>query len=348
MPPKNGGGGPPALPKEAHFSLIATGLVVTLAAAAYAWWHELQSGKSLSGTAEGVLKDIEATTSSLASSVVDTASSVTSSTGTLPPMAILQPKPGTETTAKRIRTLGDLLTTVWPTVTGEPGDIPSAALEMALAHAGAEGTGYGQGWDGDMAGSNNVGSYQGSTETSWYKIVNHKDSTPQSDGTSKEYTTGFRYYLDGVGPDGQPHTAAENAAIDFLTSITKKPFPALAQLKSGSVLDYAAQMATLGYFEGFNPESPMGGGVKDWRTRWALSVDYVLNAWASQVAARVKRLAAVHHDATAEQLAGRICLYARSMGLRLPEIAAALSHAQVLAQVPADLVAPLRGPLPSA
>jgi hypothetical protein len=178
-------------------------------------------------------------------------------------------------------------------------------------------------------------------------LVDHTDTTPLANGTSKTYTTHFRFYVDGVGPDGHPHTAEENAAIDFLTAITKHPFPALEQLKSGSVLDYAAKMATLGYFEGFNPESPQGGSVKDWRPRWSLSIDYLLNRWSHELDARVKRLAAVKHNATREQLAGRIALYARSMGLRLPEIAAALSHAKVLASVPAELMAPTRGPLPA-
>jgi hypothetical protein len=257
------------------------------------------------------------------------------------------PKPGTDKNADRIRHLAELLRAVWTATTGETGDMPEGALEIALAHAGAEGTGYGQGWDGAMAGSWNIGSYQGSRPTTFYRLVDHTDTTPLANGTSKTYTTHFRFYLDGVGPDGQPHAAEENAAIDFLTSITKKPFPALEQLKSGSVLDYAAKMGTLGYFEGFNPESPQGGSVKDWRQRWSLSVDYLLNAWSQQLDARVARLAAVKHNATKEQVAGRIALYARSMGARLPEIAAALSHAQVLARVPAELMAPTKGPLPA-
>jgi len=346
-------GSEPSLPRDASLSIVATGVVLILSAIAYAWWREGSLG-AVAQSAEGALKDVESAASSAASSVSSAAkgaassisSAVIASTGNLPPMATLTPKPGSETTANRIRALGTLLQKVWSSVTGESGDMPDAALEIALAHAGAEGTGYGQGWDGEMVGSNNVGSYQGTSPTSWYKLVEHKDSTPQPDGTSKEYTTPFRYYLDGLGPDGQQHTAAENGAIDFLTSITKRPFPALDELKSGSVLDYAARMAVLGYYEGFNPESSQGGSVKDWRQRWALSVDYLVKEWATDLAQRVQRLAAVHHDATVEQVAGRICLYARSMGLRLPEIAAALSHATVLAQVPDDLMTPLKGPLP--
>jgi hypothetical protein len=42
---------------------------------------------------------------------------------------------------------------------------------------------------------------------------------------------------------------------------------------------------------------------------------------------------------TPEQVAGRIALYAGSMGRALPEIAAALGHDKVYAFVPADLVA---------
>ena len=89
------------------------------------------------------------------------ASAPIASTGELPPAANLTPKPGTEKNADRIRHVADLLRTVWTTTTGEAGDMPEGALEIALAHAGAEGTGYGQGWDGAMAGSWNLGSYQG-------------------------------------------------------------------------------------------------------------------------------------------------------------------------------------------
>lgn len=239
------------------------------------------------------------------------------------------PKQGSS--APRIVALADLLRQVWPEVTGL-GDIPAGALEIALAQAGAEGTSYGQGWDGDMARSWNVGSYQcpkGATEGPTYRCVKHRDSRTNADGSSTEYITGFRFYVPAEG-----RSAAQNGARDYLTSITVRPFPALAQLQSGSVLDFAARIGTLGYYEGFNPESPMGGRITDWRSRWSTSLGYLADTYQGELRSRAERV-----KATPEQVAGRICLYARSMGKRLPEIVAALGHAEASAYVPEDVMA---------
>lgn len=247
--------------------------------------------------------------------------------------ANLTPKPGSEQQAERIRALAEQIKKCWPDVTSSSG--PSdAALELALAQAAGE-TGYGQGWgkDSDMNGSWNIGAYQcskGSSGGATYKCVEHKDSRPDPanpGGPNIEYTTGFRFYLDAEG-----RTAAENGARDFLASITVKPFPALEQLKSGSVLDYAARIGSLGYYEGFNPESPQAGSIKDWQSKWSDSLSYLKSRYGAELEKRAARV-----KATPEQVAGRWCLYARAMGRHLPEIAAALGHSDVAAYLPADL-----------
>lgn len=235
--------------------------------------------------------------------------------------AILQPKPGTPLRAQRIRELSDLFDKVWNDASGKPGPMPPVAKELALAHADAEHTSFGQGWDGDMKGSRNVASFQGKEPTSYYRIVEHKDSRPMPDGSQKEITTTFRYYIDGTTPDGKSRSAAEAGAWDFLHSITVKPFPAVEQLVAGDVLDYAKRQHDLGYYEGFNlsPE-----GIAAWKD----SIDRLV---ASGVKLR-------RQGETPEQVAGRIALYASSMGRSLPEIAAALGEQTVQGRVPADLM----------
>lgn len=236
--------------------------------------------------------------------------------------AQLVPTPGKAVTAQRIRALGDLLDAVWPDVTGN-GPMPPQAKEVALAQAAAEFTGYGQGWDGDMAGSNNVASYQcfehQQQGTPYYKCVSHKDSKPTPQG-QKEFTTTFRYYTDGMTPDGKQRSAAEAGAWDFLQSIAIHPFPAPDELLSGDVLAYARKQYGQRYFGGFNLSS-VGQA-----------------AYASTIAKLVKDGVPIRMAGeTPEMVAGRIALYAGSMGRALPEIAAALGHDRVYASVPADV-----------
>ncbi len=245
------------------------------------------------------------------------------------PLAVLAPAPGNPQTEQRIRALADRIRRVWPDLTSA--ELTPAALEVLLAQAGGEGTGYGQGWGGDMAGSNNVGSYQvgsGPRDTSYFRGVDHVDHKP--DGTP--YTTPFRYYINGTTPDGKSRDAGDAGAWDFVRSVVVKPFPALPAILSGSVLNYAFDQGVNGYFEGFDPETPMGGNVKDWQTRWADSIRYLL---AKNPTALARRAAKV--KATPERVAGRMAFYARGMGHHLPVIAHALGHERVYATLPKDL-----------
>lgn len=290
------------------------------------------------------------------------------------PLAELTPKAGKPFTAQRIRNLSALIDKVWSDASGKSGSIPPAAREIALAQAAAEFTGFGQGWDGDMKDSGNVAlasllggiadldniaalplgahawavidvfgsydalgglawieglaGYQGTEPTSYYRLVEHVDSKPMPDGSQKQYVTKFRFYIDGTTPDGKSRPAAEAGAWDFIHAITVKPFPAVEELLAGNVLWYAWMQHKNGYYEGFNL-SPEGQA-----------------AWADSIAALVKRGVWLKKKGTrvllsgdeAQQVAGRIALYASSMGRSLPEIAAALGQDKVNASVPKDLM----------
>ena len=247
------------------------------------------------------------------------------------PVAQLVPVAGNPATAQRIRVLRDRIARVWPDASGHPGPVSPAAMENMLAQAGAEGTGYGQGWSGDMAGSNNVGSYQvGSAprQTSYYHSVDHVDHKPN--GT--EYTTAFRYYHAGKTPDGKDRDAGDAGAWDFVHSITVKPFRAIEAIESGAVLEYVFRQGVNGYFDGWDPDIAMGGNVKDYLTRWAASIAWLI---ARDPAAMARRAAKVR--ATPERVAGRMCVYAKAMGKSLPGIAQALGQERVFAILPADL-----------
>jgi hypothetical protein len=249
-------------------------------------------------------------------------SSAMSPASPTPGSATLTAKPGNPATAARIRALAELLQKVAPDVIGRP--LSPAALEVALAQAAAEMTGYGQGWDGDMKGSFNVASYQcggAQKDTSYYRCVVHQDSRPQADGTQKTYTTGFRYYIDGATPDGKARPAPEAAAWDFLTSVTSpKRFDLGKELDSGDVLAYALGGYRHHYFEGFNLSA-------EGQAAYRATIDRLVQAGVSTKGTE-----------TAPQVAGRIALYAGSMGRALPEIAAALGHDRVYATAPADVM----------
>jgi len=242
------------------------------------------------------------------------------------PMASLTPHAGPPKTAGRIRDLAARFQKIWPDVVpSEP--LTPRMLEVLLAQAGgAEFTSYGKGWDGVMSGSENVGAYQCSafnqTGTSYYSCVARKDSMPMPDGTQKEFDTTFRFYKDGVTPDGKSRSAADAAAWDYLSSVTKV-FPALAEIKSGSVLDYARRQGINGYFGGFSAT------VAEQKA-YAPSIRFLLEKGGLEA-----RAARVH--ASQEQIAGRIVKYAKAMGRVLPEIAAALGYERVHATLPRDL-----------
>lgn len=153
---------------------------------------------------------------------------------------------------ERIVQLRDLFRRVWPEAVG--GTPSRGALQVALGICGVEGWGN---WDDGMWGSNNFGGDQTSSEAGdgvHYVGVPHVDH--HYDGT--EYTTYFRYYIDGGG-----RTAEENGAIDFLRVVALRKqkdgsTPALAPLQRGSAADTAKAMHDTGYYEG-SPPDPVAG-----------------------------------------------------------------------------------------
>jgi len=246
----------------------------------------------------------------------------TTSTGDLP-LSALVPKPGKTTTAQRIVKLSNTMAQVWTDVTGISDPMPIQAKLLACAQAAAEHTGYGQGWE--MVG--NVASYQcgGKQQaTSYYDCVPHKDSRPDpKGGPNIEYTTTFRSYKAGPGPDGKSRDGWTNGVFDFLRSITVRPFPALSQLLAGDLLGYCKKQYEQHYYEGFNLSK---AGME----AYAPSIAYLVK---SGVPVRRK-------SETQEIVAGRICFYAAAMARSLPEIAAALGLKDVPVKVPADLSQP--------
>ena len=182
--------------KRTAADTLASLLIGTATAAGFLYWYQSRGAAKTPASPKG--KPTGAAKTITFSDDIDLVPTpgdavLPTSDGVLPPAAALEPKPGKAVTAEHIRGLGTLLTAMWPAATGDAGAMPPGALEIALAHAGAEGTGYGKGWDGEMVGSNNVGSYQATTATPYYRLVEHKDSTPQANGTSREYTTHFRF-----------------------------------------------------------------------------------------------------------------------------------------------------------
>lgn len=239
------------------------------------------------------------------------------------PLATLTPKTGKPLDAQRIVKLSDTMAQVWTDVTGIKDPMPVQVKLLACAQAAAEHTGYGQGWN--MVG--NVGSYQcgGKQQpTSYYDCVPHEDSRPDpKGGPNIKYTTTFRSYKAGPGPDGKSRDAFANGVFDFLKSITMKPFPALDQLINGDLLGYCLRQYKQHYYEGFNLSSAG-------QEAYAKSIAYLM-----KLGVPVRR-----QSETPEIVAGRICFYAAAMARGLPEIASALGLKDVPVKVPADLAQP--------
>lgn len=155
----------------------------------------------------------------------------------------------------RIRHLADLFRSVWPEAIG--GTPSRGALQVLLGICGNEGWGN---WDGDMSGSNNFGGLQvpvsmqpygdGVTYTAVEHIDHHYDGT--------EYTTYFKYFIDGAG-----HTAEENGAIAYLRTVALRKendgsTPVLAPLRAGDAYGTAKAMHDTRYYEGFPPDPVQG------------------------------------------------------------------------------------------
>jgi len=254
-------------------------------------------------------------------------------------------KAGTAQNAQRIRALADRFTKVWTDVTGKSGPVPPAAMELLLAHAGAERTGYGQGWE--MTG--NVGAYHcsGTTGTSYYDCAPHEDSRPTPQGQVK-YTTYFRKYKNGVTPDGKSRDALEAGAWDFLRSVTVKPFPALDEILAGDILRYVRKQFGQHYFEAFNMTPDGLAAYAPWPGRLVAAGVPLFNAKGKQIAVsqsdgtwRAMGSDPVPSDASPPMMvAGRIVFYGASMARNLAEIAAALGHTKVEARVARGLEQP--------
>ncbi len=254
--------------------------------------------------------------------------------------------PGKAEVAGRIRSLADRIEKVWPSVTGVSGPVPPGAMEVMLAQAAAEQTGYGQGWE--MTG--NVGSYQcsGTTGTSFYDCAPHGDSRPTPSG-QVPIQAYFRKYKNGVTPDGVSRDALEAGAWDFVRSVTKSPFPALDEILSGDVLYYARRQFGNHYFEAFNlspqgfeayapwPEKLVADGVPLFPAKGGrqIGVSQPDGTW------RPTGTNAIPPGlATPMMVAGRVVFYAAAMARSLPEIAAALGHTKVEARVARGLEQP--------
>lgn len=223
----------------------------------------------------------------------------------------------------RIDACAEAFKKVWNDASGRSGEMPTSALVLALAQAGAEHTGYGQGWE--MKG--NIASYQCGGDqkgTAFYDCIEHEDSRPDPNGgPNQKYTTTFRSYKDGPGPDGKTRTALENGAYDFLKAITVKPFPAVSELLSGDLLAYCKKQESQHYFEGFNL-SPAG-----------------LEAYRHSVNDLIRSgLIPRRSGDTEERLAGRICFYAASMARNIPEIMFAIGVEKSGVIANADLLQP--------
>lgn len=245
-----------------------------------------------------------------------------SSTAALP-RAPLVPKAGSPGAAARIRALKPLLSKYWTELTGDPNPMPPQALELAVSQAGLESS-YGGGWtdktskgQGDMRGSNNLGARQcGRFDTggpSW-RCVPYGDSMPMPDGSQKPIEASFRYYQAGEG-----RSAEENGAYYFLRDLVKQ-WPTAPELRTGDALMYSLILYRKGYFGGFNVKAPE-------RARMKGTLDTLV------------ALGVPKRNVDPEQVAARVASYAKAIGMRLPEVSAALGHDKVYAFVPADVLA---------
>lgn len=233
------------------------------------------------------------------------------------------PVPSSDAAAKRIPAVAERFRRLWPEVTGESGSMPEAALEIALAQAWLESgiaEAGGGGWwkdktaegQGNMVGSGNLGARQcGKTDTGgdYYTCVPYGDSSPNADGTQTLIPASFRYYQAGtVG--GKSRNAGDAAAYDFLHTITKQ-FPALAELKSGSVLDYCIRQGPK-YKSDDKPNQTVFG-------RPYLGGNYYYGGFGATMQERVGS-------------------YGRAIISHLPAIAAALGHKKIHACIAPELL----------
>lgn len=176
----------------------------------------------------------------------------------------LPPKASSDAAAARAKVVAERLRRLWPAATGDSGPPCEATLQILLSHAWLESgiaEAGGGGWwtdktatgGGDMRGSGNLGARQcsGSGQSgAYFRCVEYGDSRPNKDGTQTKYPAKFRYYIDGVTPDGVHRSAADAAAWDFLHDVAIV-WGALAELRSGDVRAYVKKLREKGYYQGF-------------------------------------------------------------------------------------------------
>ena len=235
----------------------------------------------------------------------------------------LVPRHSTDAAAARAPRIAERFRRLWPEVTGRPGPMPEAALEIALAQAWLESglaEAGGGGWwkdktaqgQGSMVGSGNLGSRHcgaGDTGGAYYRCVPYGDTVAQPDGTNKPYDVSFRYYTGGMC-GGKERDAGDCAAWDFLYDITRR-WPGLAELESGDVLAYAMK---LGPKYGANdvPNQTVFG------RRYPGGTGY--------------------YGGFGKSMQKRVGGYAYAIASHLPAIAAALGHARIFAKVAAPIL----------
>lgn len=125
----------------------------------------------------------------------------------------------------------------WPLVF----DRKPTLFEARTVHATAQlETGFGEGWRGAGAGSNNLGADQapGCPEDSFAYVDTH----PNPDGTSTEYKVCFRKYRSKL-----------LGAVGLIQLIQNRP-EVVRALAKGSELAYSAAMWTSVYYEGFGAD----------------------------------------------------------------------------------------------
>jgi len=262
------------------------------------------------------------------------------------PRAVITPKVTDQARPARIKSVGDSLRAIWPDMVG--GEMPPQALEIALAQAGHEGR-WGYGWGEDMKGSHNLGGYQcgGASGSPYFTCVDHHDSRPNADGTQTSYAVKFRFYKDGVTPDGKSRSAADAAAWDFLNSITSpQKFDLSGPLKSGDVLEYARQGYNHHYFESFNLTQAgtdayanvigelLKRGVYLYKSGKKLATSQADGTWKAEPGATIPP-----GSPSAVMVAGRVALYVHTLADYMPDVLAALGSTNGAANVPAESVA---------
>lgn len=166
--------------------------------------------------------------------------------------------------AARVPAVAERFRRLWSAASGDPSPPCEATIQILIAHCWLEGgvaeVGGGGWWTdktatggGNMIGSGNLGARQCSgsaADGSYYRCVEYGDSKPNDDGTQTKIAAKFRYYVDGVTPDGVRRSAADAAAWDFIHDVTVV-WGALEELKSGDVRRYVKKLREKGYYQGF-------------------------------------------------------------------------------------------------